>query len=74
MGFDETSFVPCEVCGHLAVDIHHLSARQIGGSKKKDTIGNLIAVCRSCHIKYGDKKQYMEMLKEIHERAMKQTI
>jgi len=70
MGFDETSFVPCEVCGAEGKDIHHLVARGMVSTKKEYTFEELICVCRSCHIKYGDKKQHMEMLKEVHEKAM----
>jgi len=70
MGFDETSFVPCEVCGHEAVDIHHISTRGMGGTKKEDTIDNLMCLCRNCHIKYGDKKQYKEYLHKMHALAM----
>ena len=44
-------FIPCEVCGSKAVDIHHIEARGMGGSKSADTIENLMAVCRSCHLK-----------------------
>ena len=58
-------FIPCEVCGSQAVDIHHIEARGMGGSDK-DAIENLMAVCRSCHIQYGDKKQYKDWLQEIH--------
>ena len=66
MGFDETSFVPCEVCGHEAVDIHHISTRGMGGTKKEDTIEGLMALCRTCHIKYGDKNKYMKYLITMH--------
>jgi 5-methylcytosine-specific restriction endonuclease McrA len=66
MGYKKTDFIPCEVCGSQAVDIHHIEARGMGGSKKADTIENLMGCCRQCHIKYGDKKQYKEFLKEIH--------
>ena len=59
-------FVGCEVCGAEAVDIHHIDCRSMGGSKEKDKIENLMAVCRVCHLKYGDKKEYTEYLKEIH--------
>lgn len=59
-------FVPCEVCGMKAVDIHHIESRGIGGSKSKDEIENLMALCRNCHDKFGDKKQYMKYLKNIH--------
>lgn len=42
----------------------------MGGSKKLDTIDNLMAVCRECHIKYGDKKDHIEYLKSVHERQV----
>ena len=60
-------FIPCEVCEARAVDIHHIECRGMGSSKEKDKIENLMAVCRECHLKYGDKKQHIEELKEIHE-------
>ena len=66
MGYKTTDFVPCEVCGSQAVDVHHIEARGIGGTKKADVIDNLMGLCRKCHIEYGDKKQYKEFLKEIH--------
>ena len=49
--------------GKEAVDIHHIEPRQAGGSKLKDTIENLMALCRKCHLKYGDKKQYKTTIK-----------
>jgi len=66
MGYKKTDFIPCEVCGSQAVDVHHIEARGMGGSKDKDTIENLMGLCRNCHIEYGDKKQYKEFLKDIH--------
>ena len=69
-GYDINDFICCEVCGGRAVDIHHIEARSMGGSKTKDTIENLMAVCRPCHIFYGDKKQYKDKLKEIHQRVL----
>lgn len=66
MGYDTTSFVPCEVCGGVGVDIHHIEARGMGGNKKADVIENLMCLCREHHLEYGDKKQYKEFLKEIH--------
>ena len=66
-GYDETDFIPCEVCNKQAVDIHHIQAKGIGGSKTKDNIENIMALCRECHIKYGDKKQYKDFLKQIHD-------
>jgi 5-methylcytosine-specific restriction endonuclease McrA len=66
MGYKKTDFIPCEVCGSQAVDIHHINARGMGGSKSADVIENLMGLCRRCHIEYGDKKQYKEFLKDIH--------
>jgi hypothetical protein len=65
-GYGLDSFIPCEVCGSRASDIHHIDCRGMGGSKNKDTIENLMAVCRKCHIEYGDKKEHMDLLKGIH--------
>ncbi len=66
MSYDTTDFIPCEVCQAKAVDIHHIEARGMGGSKQADIIENLMALCRKCHVEYGDKTQHKEMLKEIH--------
>ena len=68
MGYKKTDFIPCEVCGSQAVDIHHINARGMGGSKIADVIENLMGLCRKCHIEYGDKKQYKDFLKDIHEK------
>lgn len=65
-GYDTSSFIPCEVCGVKAVDIHHICARGMGGSKEKDNIENLQALCRGCHDHYGDKKDFKQFLTEIH--------
>lgn len=46
---DESDFIPCEMCGSEAVDIHHLQARKLGGSKCMDFVENLCALCRDCH-------------------------
>jgi 5-methylcytosine-specific restriction endonuclease McrA len=62
------------VCGKTAIDIHHIEARGIGGSKEADNIENLMALCREDHLKYGDKKQHKEFLKEKHQEKLKQTI
>lgn len=70
-GYDESDFIPCEVCGLKAVDINHIDARGMGGSKTKDTIDNLQALCRECHTDFGDKKKYKDELKAIHNRLLK---
>jgi 5-methylcytosine-specific restriction endonuclease McrA len=53
-GYDTNSFIPCEVCGSQAVDIHHIQPRSRGG---KDTVENLMALCRGCHheVHFGTK-------------------
>jgi 5-methylcytosine-specific restriction endonuclease McrA len=38
----------------------------MGGSKEHDNISNLMALCRECHINFGDKKQHIEFLIEKH--------
>jgi hypothetical protein len=38
----------------------------MGGTKKGDTIDNLMALCRYCHIVMGDTKTHMEFLKKKH--------
>ena len=64
--YDISDWIACEHCGTTAVDIHHLSGRGIGGSKNKDFIENLIALCRRCHIKAETDKQFNNQLKELN--------
>jgi len=54
----------CEVCGKVAVDIHHIVYRSQGGT---DDIENLIALCRSCHNKAHNNELTKEQLFRIHE-------
>jgi|TARA_B110000908_G_C10200479_1_gene425078 hypothetical protein len=68
--YEEGDFIPCEICGQTAVDIHHIESRGMGGTNEKDHIKNLMAVCRSCHVKYGDEKDLKEMLNKIHKIHM----
>lgn len=70
-GYDISDTIICEICQKaVAVDIHHIEARGIGGSRNKDVIENLMAVCRACHVSYGDLKEYKEPLKKIHRLNM----
>lgn len=63
-------YMPCEVCANRAVDVHHIEARGMGGTSKKDEIENLMGLCRECHIHFGDKKQYLDYLKETHKKVL----
>lgn len=45
---DVSDQILCTNCGKVAVDIHHINPRGMGGSSK-DYIENLVALCRSCH-------------------------
>ena len=60
-------FIPCEVCGSKAVDIHHLEAKGMGGSKTKDYIENLAALCREHHVKCHANKEYNNEVKQLHQ-------
>ena len=59
-------FISCEVCGAKAVDIHHIEPKGMGGSKNKDFIANLIALCRSCHTRCHSDKEFSSRTKKIH--------
>jgi 5-methylcytosine-specific restriction endonuclease McrA len=74
MGYSTTDFIPCEVCGSQAIDIHHIESRGMGGSKIADTIENLMALCRNCHTEYGDKKQHKEMLTATHDHHLAKRV
>ncbi len=69
-GFTIADFIPCEICGNKAVDIHHIEARGMGGDPtgSKDNINNLMAMCRKHHEEYGDVPDLVDKLKEIHLR------
>jgi predicted restriction endonuclease len=69
-GYDQSSWIACEMCGQTAVDINHIDAKGMGGSKLKDNIENLMAMCRKCHMELGDKKEHKVMLKVVHQVKM----
>ena len=70
-GYGGEDFIPCELCGSRAVDIHHIDCRGMGGTSKKDSIENLMALCREHHLEYGDKKEYRDYLVKIHNSKLK---
>jgi len=70
-GYDTSDFIPCEVCGTKAVDIHHLDNKKMGGSKIKDYIENLIALCRKHHEDCHNSKEFNNECKELHKNNLK---
>lgn len=73
-GYGIEDFIPCEVCGQRAVDIHHIEARGMGGTGKADVIENLQALCRACHVEFGDKKRHKEFLMLKHKEKLNDNI
>jgi 5-methylcytosine-specific restriction endonuclease McrA len=71
-GYDTTDVILCEVCNDVAVDIHHIEARGMGGDPKgkNDVIENLQALCRSCHDRFGDRKKYVSLLLSCHQTKL----
>lgn len=69
-GYDTSDFICCEVCGGRGIDVHHIENRKSGGTKKEDTIENLMCLCRPHHVEFGDKKQYKDFLKNKHQEFM----
>lgn len=65
-GYDIQDFIPCELLGVKANDVHHIDNKGMGGSKEKDYIENLMAIQFDLHIWYGDKPKHMDFLKEAH--------
>lgn len=64
--YDVSSYIPCEMCGNKASDIHHIESRGMGGTKKPDRIENLMALCRPCHNYHGDIKRYKSYIYKVH--------
>ena len=57
----------CESCGGLSCEIHHITPRSKFGSKTKhlqDHPSNLIALCRTCHEKAHNQREFNNELKE----------
>lgn len=68
LGYDLGDIILCEVCGAIAVDIHHIIPRSKFGKKTKelqDHYTNLIALCRKCHEKAHDNVLTKEFLTTI---------
>lgn len=71
-GYDVSDFMPCEVCGAAGIDVHHIEPRSMGGNPNgdKDNISNLMLLCRTHHLEFGDKKQWKDWLKKLHKIKM----
>jgi len=61
-GYGMDDRIACEVCDSIAVDIHHIKFRSQGGG---DDIENLIALCRECHTKAHNSKEFNQ---KLHDR------
>ena len=74
-------FIPCECCGAKAVDIHHINARGMGGSKSKDDIENmvkesekflgfenltLVPYCKQLIVKDMLERRHLEMIDDYY--------
>ena len=59
LGFIPGEFIPCELSGGPAVDIHHIDGRG-------DRIENLMALTRELHTKHGDIRKDKFMLLSRH--------
>lgn len=64
-------FMPCELLGVRANDVHHIENRGAGGTTKEEDINNLMALDRLVHQIYGDNKNHMEFLQDAHNRFMR---
>lgn len=60
-----------EISGLPSIDIHHIQARGMGGSKNADRIENLMALTREEHEEFGDVPEKREYLQEIHDNYIK---
>lgn len=71
-GYGLTDFIPCEITGCRAADIHHIENKGMGGDPKKgkDRIENLMAIDRQYHFKYGDRPGYMGFMYQRHKDFM----
>ena len=61
-GYGDQDVILCEHCGAVAVDIHHGVFKSHGGG---NDIANLIALCRSCHDKAHQSRQFNNYLKQL---------
>ena len=67
-GFAEQDVIPCEnCCKAVAVDIHHIELKGMGGRPRGDldVIDNLVCLCRGCHDKAHRNPEFNQALKHL---------
>jgi len=69
-GYGIDDFIPCEICGRKAVDIHHIKYRSQGGTNE---ITNVMALCRDHHLKAHDGRIHAQVLAARHEIFMNEN-
>lgn len=62
-GFGYEDWIPCEITGKTAVDIHHICTRE-------NRIENLMAVTREIHTEFGEIKSCMGTLLRRHREVL----
>lgn len=74
-GYDISDGIICEAsvlepanCKGIAESVHHLSPRGMGGSKKKDFIENLCALCMPCHERAEHDKKFNDEVSLVHRK------
>jgi hypothetical protein len=72
-GVSEHDIILCIMpeCRKVAVDIHHVDQKKMGGHAGKDRIENLAQVCRCCHNLADAYKIDKEYLFKLVEEQMK---
>lgn len=68
-GYDESSFMPCEVCGNRIVDVHHIRPKSLDSSKV-NKIENLVGLCREHHDLAHANRSFNDSLDMIHRKKM----
>ncbi len=64
-GYSGYEFMPCEVCGGPATEIHHIVPRSLIFGKERDAITNLIGLCRPDHERAHNDRDFNDSLQEI---------
>ena len=77
-GYMPGEAMTCELTGYVSRhnNLHHIVARQMGGNPlgDRDEVVNVMCIRTDLHDMYGDKKQYMDFLKEAHRLFMEDRL